>query len=38
MGDRRSAYGVLVGSLDGKTLLGVDGWVVSKWLFKKWDG
>jgi len=32
MGDRRSAYGVVVGrpSVDGKATL--------KWVFQKWDG
>jgi len=32
MGDRRDAYGVVVGrpSVDGKAIL--------KWIFQKWDG
>jgi hypothetical protein len=41
MGDRRGVYKVLVGKPEGKHHLedlGADGRVVSKRIFKKWDG
>jgi hypothetical protein len=40
MGDRRDAYGVLVGSREGRNLLedpGVDR-ITLKWILEKWDG
>jgi hypothetical protein len=41
MGDRRSAYRVLVGRHEGNSNLkdpGVDGSITLKWIFKNWDG
>jgi len=39
--DRRGAYRVLVGKPEGKNNfedLGVDGNIILKWIFRKWDG
>jgi hypothetical protein len=41
MGDRRDAYRDLVGKPEGKIPLedlGVDGKIILKLIFKKWDG
>ena len=40
MGERRSAYRVLVGKPEGKRPVvrpGVDGRVILRWIFRKWD-
>ena len=39
-GERRGVYRVLVGKPEGKNRLedpGVDGRIVLKWIFRKWD-
>ena len=40
MGDRRNAYRVLMGRIEGRRLLGrprLGGRIISEWIFKKWD-
>jgi len=40
MGERRCAYGVLLGKPEGKRRLGdpgVDWGIILKWIFRKWD-
>jgi len=40
MGQRRGAYGVLVGNPEGKTILedpSADWRIISRWIFRKWD-
>ena len=38
VGDRRSAYRVLEGRLQGKRPLGIHGRIMLKWIIKKWYG
>jgi hypothetical protein len=41
MGERRGVYRILVGRPEGRDCLGdpgVDGRIISKWIFEKWDG
>jgi hypothetical protein len=40
LGDRRVAHGVLMGRPEGRDHLedtGVDGRIILKWIFRKWD-
>jgi len=41
MGERRGVYRVLVGNLRGRDHLedrGIDGKIILRWIFRKWDG
>jgi hypothetical protein len=38
MGERRGVYRVLVGKPEGKKQPGVDGRIILRWIFRKWDG
>jgi hypothetical protein len=37
MGERRGVYRVLVGKLEGKRPPGVDGRIILRWIFRRWD-
>jgi len=40
MGEGRGMYWVLVGKPEGKRPLGdpgIDGWIILRWIFRKWD-
>jgi len=40
MGEERGVYRVLVGKPEGKRALGslgVDGWIILKWISRRWD-
>jgi len=37
MGEERGVYRVLVGKLEGKRPLGLDGWITLAWISRRWD-
>ena len=37
MEERRGVYRVLVGKPEGKRVPGVDGRIILRWIFRKWD-
>jgi hypothetical protein len=37
MGERRGVYRVLMGKREGKRSLRVDGRIILRWIFRKWD-
>ena len=38
MGEGRGVHRVLVGKPEGKRPLGVDGRIILRWIFRKWEG
>jgi len=41
MGEKKSAYSILVGKCEGNSYLedpGVDGMIILRWIFRNWDG
>jgi hypothetical protein len=38
MGKRRGVDRVLVGEPEGKSQFGVDGRIILRWIFRKWNG